>query len=304
MRCLLVPSASWLVPSAFVSCLVPRASRLARAAWLLALIAAQAYAQLPEPEPVPGGIAIIVVGSASEPAPRAEFQGQRVLVVRELDTWHAIVGLPLGLTPGSYKLKFTAADGTTHIPSIEVGDKAYEIQRLTITNKRQVDPEPEDLKRIEREAEIQKGAFTIWSDAAPDNLILDMPAKGPFSSAFGLRRFFNGKPRQPHAGLDIAADEGSPVTAPAAGTVIETGDYFFNGNTVLLDHGQGMVSMFNHLSRIDVAKGMKVERGQILGLVGKTGRVTGAHLHWTLSLNNARVNPALFLPAEIRSRLK
>jgi murein DD-endopeptidase MepM/ murein hydrolase activator NlpD len=270
----------------------------------LSLASFSANAQLPEAEPVPGGIAIVAVGSAADPAPRVEFQGQRVLVVREFDTWHAIVGLPLTIAPGSHKITVSGPDGTARASSIEVADKAYEIQRLTISNKRQVDPEPEDLKRIDRETEIQKRAFMIWSNDAPDSLVLAMPAQGPFSSAFGLRRFFNGQPRQPHAGLDIAAEEGSPVTAPAAGTVIETGDYFFNGNTVLLDHGQGMVSMFNHLSRIDVTKGMKVARGQILGLVGKTGRVTGAHLHWTLSLNNARVNPALFLPVEIRARLK
>ncbi|MFN0038657.1 MAG: peptidoglycan DD-metalloendopeptidase family protein, partial [Burkholderiales bacterium] len=217
---------------------------------------------------------------------------------------HAIVGLPLSLSPGRHTLTVTTMDGTESSPTFEVDDKTYAEQRLTIANKRQVEPEPDDLKRIEREAEIQKRAFTVWRDDAPDNLIFDLPARGPFSSAFGLRRFFNGQPRQPHAGLDIAAEEGSPITAPADGVVLETGNYFFNGNTVLVDHGQGLVSMFNHLSRIDVKKGMKLARGQMLGLVGKTGRVTGAHLHWTLSLNNARVNPALFLPAEVRALLK
>ncbi|MEQ1882353.1 MAG: peptidoglycan DD-metalloendopeptidase family protein [Burkholderiales bacterium] len=289
--------------------LAPRSSPLSRAVRilslsLLAVSAAQALAQFPEPEAVPGGIAIISVGSVAEAVPRVEFQGNRVMVVREFDTWQAIVGLPLSLSPGSYTLSVKTVDGTENIPSFEVGDKEYEVQRLTIANKRQVDPEPEDLKRIERESQIQKRAFTVWSEDAPDRLIFDMPAKGPFSSAFGLRRFFNDQPRQPHAGLDIAAAEGTPITAPAAGTVLETGNYFFNGNTVLLDHGQGMVSMFNHLSRIEVSKGMKLARGQQIGLVGKTGRVTGAHLHWAVSLNNARVNPALFLPPEIRTQLK
>ena len=289
--------------------LTPRLASVARVSrilplCLLVLVATPAFAELPEPESVPGGIAIVAVGSAAEAAPRVEFQGSRVLVAREFDTWYAIVGLPLSLAPSRQILNVTAMDGTESSPAFEVGDKSYAEQRLTITNKRQVDPGPEDLKRIEREAEIQKRAFTVWRDDAPGNLIFDMPAKGPFSSAFGLRRFFNGQPRQPHAGLDIAAEEGSPITAPADGVVLETGNYFFNGNTVLMDHGQGLVSMFNHLSRIDVKKGMKLARGQVLGLVGKTGRVTGAHLHWTLSLNNARVNPALFLPADIRVQLK
>lgn len=268
------------------------------------LLPAISMAELPQQESVPGGIAIITLGETAGKAPHVEFQGDRVLVVRELDSWHAIVGLPLSIEPGQHTLIVTAPDGTKQSSHFEVGKKSYAEQRLIIADKRQVDPEPDDLKRIQHESEIQKRAFKIWRDEAPDNLIFDMPAQGPFSSAFGLRRFFNDQPRQPHAGLDIAAEEGAPLIAPAAGMVLETGNYFFNGNTILLDHGQGMVSMFNHLSRIDVEKGVKVSRGQMLGLIGKTGRVTGAHLHWTLSLNNARVNPALFLPAEIRALLK
>ncbi len=261
-------------------------------------------AALPASEPVPGGIAIITVGTVAEKAPHVAFQDNRVMVVRELDAWHAIVGLPLALALGKHTLTVTAPNGSKHHQSFDVNNKTYEEQRLIISDQRKVDPNPEDLARISREAAIQKKAFMIWRNETPDNLIFDMPAQGPFSSAFGLRRFFNGQPRQPHAGLDIAAAEGAPVTAPADGIVIETGNYFFNGNTVLLDHGLGLVSMYNHLSRIDVTPGMQLKRGQILGLIGKTGRATGAHLHWTVSLNNARVNPALFLPAEIRALIK
>jgi len=118
-----------------------------------------------------------------------------------------------------------------------------------------------------------------------------------------LQRYFNGEARQPHSGIDIAAPLGTPVTAPAAGTVVETGDFFFNGNTVLLDHGQGLITMFNHLNRVAVTTGTRVERGQLLGEIGMTGRVTGAHLHWTVSLNNARVDPLLLLDAGELSRL-
>ena len=268
------------------------------------LLPTLAWAALPASEPVPGGIAVLAVGTVTEQAPHVEFQGNRVMVVRELDTWHAVVGLPLALAPGKHTVTVTAPMGRKRLQSFDVDNKAYEEQRLIISDQRKVDPDLQDLARINRETAIQKKAFTVWRNEAPDNLIFDMPAQGPFSSAFGLRRFFNGQPRQPHAGLDIAAAEGAPVTAPADGIVIETVDFFFNGNTVLLDHGLGLISMYNHLSRIDVTPGMQLKRGQVLGLIGKTGRATGAHLHWTVSLNNARVNPALFLPAEIRARIK
>jgi murein DD-endopeptidase MepM/ murein hydrolase activator NlpD len=184
----------------------------------------------------------------------------------------------------------------------DVAAHRYNVQRLTLANLRQVRPEPEDLLRIDKERETITQAFSTFSDRAVSGLTLDLPSVGPFSSGFGLRRFFNNEPRQPHSGLDIAAPEGTPVAAPAAGTVLETGDYFFNGLTVFLDHGQGLVTMYNHLSRIDVARGERVARGQKIGEVGHTGRVTGAHLHWSVSLNNARVDPGLFLPDPVRAQ--
>lgn len=251
-------------------------------------------AELPQASPVPGGIAIIDVGTDCAPAPIVHFQKQRVLVVRSDGLWQAVVGLPLSLDTGEQQLEISDND-TTRTLAFTVLPKQYETQYLTLTNKRQVNPTAEDLQRITREQALSQHAFATWSEELVDDLRFDLPTTGRLSSAFGLRRFFNNQARQPHSGLDIAAPEGTSITAPAAGTVIETGNYFFNGNTIFIDHGQGLISMYNHLRRIDVKKGMRVARGQRIGAVGKTGRVTGAHLHWTVSLNNARIDPLLFL---------
>ena len=255
-----------------------------------------ALAGLPQSSPVPGGIAIVAVAPETAPLPQVTFQDQRVLVTRADGAWRAVVGLPLSLTAGEHKLSVVdRPQATPRVLTFQVLPKEYQAQYLTLGNKRQVEPDAEDMRRIHRDKEILNNAFSTWSDNLADDLRFDVPAQGRFSSAFGLRRFFNKQPRQPHSGLDIAAPEGTPIVAPAAGRIIEVGDYFFNGNTVLIDHGQGLVSMYNHLSRIDVAKGQQVARGETIGAIGATGRVTGAHLHWTISLNNARVDPKLFL---------
>ena len=256
-------------------------------------------AQLPRALTVPGGVAVVPLGAASEPAPTVHFQETHVLVARDGGRWHAIVGLPLTLTPGEYHIQVDAPGNAKHRLPFKVSDKKYDSQYLTLQDKRQVDPTAEDLKRIKKDQEIIKRAFATWSARDIDDLGFDPPTIGRRSSAFGLRRFFNKQPRNPHSGLDIAAPEGTAITAPADGRVIETGEYFFNGNSVFLDHGQGLITMYNHLSKINVTAGEIVARGQKLGEVGMTGRVTGPHLHWSVSLNGALVDPALFLPEPV-----
>jgi murein DD-endopeptidase MepM/ murein hydrolase activator NlpD len=249
---------------------------------------------IPATASVPGGVALVELPAASGP-PRANFNGKAVMVLPDGDAYAALVGLALGVKPGKQRLLVQDASGETSVHEFQVSAKQYQTQRLTIKNKRKVNPEKRDLERIGREQKRIRRALATWSDNRPSTLRFELPVEGPMSSPFGLRRFFNEQPRKPHSGLDIAAPEGTPIRAPAAGRVLDTGDFFFNGNTVFIDHGQGLVTMYCHLSRIDVEPGQALDTGEVIGAVGQTGRVTGAHLHWGVSLNDARVDPMLFL---------
>lgn len=242
-------------------------------------------------KPVPGGVAVIELGTGPQ-APKATYQGKPVLVVKEQDTWRAIVGIPLTVKPGNQHI----SSGGREV-SFNVGSKKYPEQHITLKNKRQVNPNPADIKRIDNELLIQIKAYRTFSPNIPSNLLLDKPVNGPLSSKFGVRRFFNGEERNPHAGLDFAVPAGTPIKTPAAGKVILIGNYFFNGNTVFVDHGQGFISMFCHMSKIDTRVGQQLARGDVVGKVGSTGRATGPHMHWNVSLNDARVDPAIFIGA-------
>ena len=266
----------------------------------LSLISLMAHAQqLPIESRVPGGVAIIpLIGLNSTIAPSAWYKGNRVMVIpsqntahEDISRWIAIAGIPLSAKHN--KKQHLKADATSYY--FEVKDKEYKAQYLTIKNKRHVEPDPEDIKRWRTEKAKMVAAFKHWSTPSVPSIQFELPAEGPYSSPFGLKRFFNKQPRNPHSGLDIAAPHGAPITAPTAGTVVDTGNYFFNGNTVIVDHGFGLTTMYCHMSKIDVKIGDKVSTGDRLGAIGKTGRVTGPHLHWSVSLNNTRVDPILFL---------
>ncbi len=213
------------------------------------------------------------------------------MVIQRDAEWVAIVGIPLKVEPGNMTLQVGAQEKT-----IEVGTHAYREQRLTIKNKSQVNPDQKQLDRIFGERKIIDAALNNFRDVTIDGVSLSSPVAGPRSSSFGSRRFFNDQPRSPHSGMDIAATTGTPIIAPRSGIIAATGEYFFNGNTVIIDHGQGFVTMYCHLSEVAVEEGEAVSSGEIIGLVGATGRVTGAHLHLGTYLNGAAVDPAIFLP--------
>ena len=267
--------------------------------WLLTVILLTSTgkplsAELPSALPVPGGVALVPL-ETGDAAPAAYFNGKPVMVLNNDGQYTAVIGLALGIKPGPQTLEISTSAGKSFTQHFTVESKEYQSQHLTISNKRKVNPEKRDMERIGREQKRIRMALSTWTPMPPETTRLHLPVQGPVSSPFGLRRYFNDQPRKPHSGLDLAAPEGSPIQAAASGRIVDTGDYFFNGNTVFIDHGQGLVTMYCHMSRIDVDSGDTVTAGQVIGAVGKTGRVTGAHLHWSVSLNDARVDPTLFI---------
>jgi murein DD-endopeptidase MepM/ murein hydrolase activator NlpD len=255
---------------------------------------ASAAAPLPRDSSVPGGIVRIALGAAQE-RPVAHQEQVPLLVVGNASAWTAVVGIPLTAPPGPAQIHVQSSDGLVRTLEYEVRPKRYLEQRLEVAPG-QVELSPEDQARYEREREHQlKVMATFSSPAEADSLAMAPPVSGRRSGSFGLRRVFNGQARAPHSGMDIAAATGTPVKAPLAATVLDTGDYFFNGGTVWLDHGGGLLTLYCHLSKINVTPGDVLRAGDPLGAVGATGRATGPHLHWGVLLNRAMVDPALFL---------
>jgi len=278
------------------SLLLAAAAGSALPASLLAQAAHSPTGIWPRASQVPGGVALLSLGPAAQ-RPLA-FAGEvALLVLGDAKEWTALVGIALSAAPGEASITVQAADGNRRDIAYTIAPKRYSEQQLKV-EPRTVDLSAEDLARYERERAHQEGVMATFTEPLPQGpLRMRVPVPGRRSSSFGLRRVFNGQPRNPHSGMDIAAATGTPVLAPLPAKVIDTGDYFFNGNTVWLDHGGGLLCMMCHLSAIDVKVGDTLKAGERLGAVGATGRVTGPHLHWGVMLNRAMVDPALFLPA-------
>ena len=245
----------------------------------------------------PGEVVVIEVRPSEPPViVRATAFGAAVpLYPDDSDgVWRGLIGIDLEARPDDYSvaIRATTGGGATVRATypLTVAAKEFPTRHLTVAPNF-VNPPPDVLDRIQREAARQSEIFTSSSTDRQWAGGFIRPVPGESSSSFGRRSVYNGEARSPHSGTDFRSGEGTPIKAPNAGTVVLAGELYFSGNVVILDHGWGLYSYLAHLSAIDVAEGDVVEPGQVVGKVGATGRVTGPHLHWTVRLNNARVDP-------------
>ena len=244
---------------------------------------------------VPGGVVTFDLAGAADAVPTVTFNERRVMVVRRDNRWLAILGVGLSIVPGEYHVVVQEPGrGEQQLP-FTVKPKEYKVQHLKVPDS-QVNLSAENEARVKSEGAKVRLVLDAFTPGAPSTLRLAQPVPGVRQNSFGKRRVFNGESRNPHSGMDIAAPTGTPIKAPLAGRVVDVGSYFFNGNNVVIDHGLGLATMYCHLSKISVEAGQELKRGDVLGEVGATGRVTGPHLHWGVSLNGAMVDPSLFLP--------
>ena len=260
--------------------------------------------------------AVLVIAAGSGHAHRSaiELQGPMIqggLIVGRVapGTSIAVAGKPVRVSPAGefvfgfgrdaprrVRLDAVFADGRSERRTLTVRQRHYKVQRIAGLAPRKVTPRPEDLKRIGAEAELIRAARRHDTDMAWFRGGFAWPAQGPISGVFGSRRILNGEPRRPHLGVDVAAPAGAPVVAAADGVVaLARADMFYTGNTVMIDHGHGLTSVYAHLSKLLVAPGRKVAKGTRIGLIGATGRVTGPHLHWGVTLFRTQLDPALLV---------
>ncbi|MFA5372533.1 MAG: peptidoglycan DD-metalloendopeptidase family protein [Sideroxydans sp.] len=272
-----------------------------RSCLLLFSIALPAHASLPLASNVPGGVTLIPLGTVVENAqpPQAWLGEQPILVTADKGKWFAVVGLPLDMKPGLHTLHTKTREESTAV-AFKVKAKKYPEQHITLKDKGKVQLSPEDEARALGEIALIKQLKLHWQPSPDTDTAFILPAQGRLSGRFGSRRILNGQPRAPHAGIDVAVRSGTKVVASSHANVLAVGDYFFNGKTVFLDHGNGLITMYCHLDSIDVSADDVVHKGQQIGLSGQTGRATGPHLHWSVILNGAMVNPKLFLSRQAK----
>jgi murein DD-endopeptidase MepM/ murein hydrolase activator NlpD len=256
--------------------------------------AATSTTGLPRESRVPGGVALVPVARADEPKPVVTRDGASVWTVKRGASWISVVGLPLSTTPGEHSVSVTR-NAEAQSVAFTVADKRYPVQHVTLKDNAMVEPPPEVIARIESESAHLKTVRSKWREDAATNASFTLPAKGRLSGRFGGSRVLNGKPRAPHAGLDVAIGTGTPVLSPSDGVVLDIGEYYFCGKAIFIDHGNGLLSLFCHLSEHTAKVGDSVRKGQAVARSGATGRASGPHLHWSVYLNGVSVEPELFV---------
>jgi murein DD-endopeptidase MepM/ murein hydrolase activator NlpD len=231
--------------------------------------------------------------AAGRPATARVFDREIPLVPVRDGAWSGLIGIDLDTTAGTYPIQIAAesADATprTATHPLAVTARRFPTRRLTVAPV-YVEPPAAELERIAADtARLDALYKTTTGQSLPGQF--EAPIAAPPQDTFGARSIFNGQPRSPHAGTDFRAPAGTRIVAPAAGSVVLADDLFFTGRTVVIDHGLGLISVLAHMSKIGVRVGDAVQRGDVLGAVGATGRATGPHLHWSVRLNGARVDP-------------
>ena len=199
--------------------------------------------------------------------------------------------------PATAKLQITSSDGTTVTKYLRVEQREYDIQRIDGIQKDYVSPPEEVLARIRADSEAAAKARNVERPETNFDSGFIWPAIGPISGVYGSQRILNGEPRQPHYGVDVAGPVGTPVKAPADAVVtLAHPDMYFSGATLIMDHGYGLSSTFLHLDKILVKEGQRVKQGEVVALMGKSGRVTGPHLDWRMNWRDERIDPTLLVP--------
>ena len=258
------------------------------------------YAGIPNSNPYPGGIAVIDLPETLDPSvpPHVTFHSHQVMVVldpKNPNVWLAIVGIPLSARPGKASIFLKSRESGSIKISFTIKPKQYPIRHLKISEQRKVIPLPEDLQRIDREEKLLEALLEGFHYTPISSLSIRYPVQGVPSSTFGLQRIMNGAVKSRHMGLDLAAPLGTPIYSATSGKVLLAEDLFYSGNMVMIDHGQGWITLYCHMDKSFVKAGDWVTSDTQIGIVGQTGRAMGPHLHFSVSLNNNRIDPELFL---------
>ncbi len=242
-----------------------------------------------------GGLGLIGVKVGKGETPRVTWVNKEIYLTPndQKTVWYGLIGVDLKARPGRYKiLAIILPSGHKKHLKIKIVEKDYGVRRLTLP-KKMVDLDAETLKRVKKESKIMK---SLWN-APPSTPIWSgpflRPIPGKVGGLFGRRSIINDQPRSPHSGVDLKGERGTPIKAVNNGKVTLTGDHFFSGKSVVIDHGGGIQSMYFHLDKIMAKEDEMIIKGQVIGLVGSTGRATGPHLHWGMRVNGARVDPLM-----------